>query len=262
MTAKYRADHIGSLLRPQQLLDARTGGVEGSTLRDMEIHSIRAALAKQAEAGLRIFTDGEFRRRTFMSDFNDSVEGLDEESSLPRDWHGSGDAPKVSRVAGVVTAKLRQVRRLTAREVPFLKANSPGDIKVTLPSANQFPAIAFEKGVSEQAYPTIRRCSGTSCRSSRAEIQALVAEGVQYIQIDAPRYSYYIDPKWRELHPDEMGIDPEEALDEAIRADNACLEGATARGRDACIHLAAATTAASGTPKAATIRSPSSSSAS
>ena len=59
----------------------------------------------------------------------------------------------------------------------------------------------------------------------KAEIAALVDEGVKYIQIDAPRYSYYIDPKWRNYVRDEMGMDPDQALDEAIRADNACLEG-------------------------------------
>ncbi len=237
MTARYRADHVGSLLRPQQLLDARAGDVSGSTLREMEDRFIRAALAKQAEVGLRIFTDGEFRRRTFMSDFNDSVEGLDEEAALPRDWQGGADAPKVSRVSGVVTAKLRQVRRLTAQEVPFLKANSPGDIKVTLPSANQFPAIAFQKGVSEAAYPNHSALLWDIVPIIKNEIAGLIADGVRYIQIDAPRYSYYIDPRWRDYVRDEMGMDPDAALAEAVRADNACLEGARRDGVTLAIHL-------------------------
>ena len=62
-------------------------------------------------------------------------------------------------------------------------------------------------------------------------------EGARYIQIDAPRYSYYIDPKWRSYVKDEMGLDPEQALDEAIRADNACLEGAQRDGVILAIHL-------------------------
>jgi 5-methyltetrahydropteroyltriglutamate--homocysteine methyltransferase len=237
MAAKYRADHVGSLLRPQQLLDARAGGMTGPALRDMEDRFIRVALEKQAEAGLRIFTDGEFRRRTFMSDFNDSVEGLDEESALQRDWQGTGEAPKVSRVAGVVTAKPRQVRRLTAHEVPFLKANSPGDIKVTLPSANQFPAIAFAKGVSDRAYPNHSALLWDIVPIIKNEIAGLIADGVRYIQLDAPRYSYYIDPRWRDYVRDEMGVDPNEALDEAVRADNACLEGARREGVTLAMHL-------------------------
>ncbi len=71
----------------------------------------------------------------------------------------------------------------------------------------------------------------------KGEIAALVNEGVKYIQIDAPRYSYYIDPKWRNYVKEEMGMDPDQALDEAIRADNACLEGARAEGVTLAIHL-------------------------
>jgi 5-methyltetrahydropteroyltriglutamate--homocysteine methyltransferase len=71
----------------------------------------------------------------------------------------------------------------------------------------------------------------------KAEIQALVSEGAQYVQIDAPRYSYYIDPKWRNYVKTEMGLDPDAALDDAIRADNACLEGAKRLGVTLAIHL-------------------------
>jgi 5-methyltetrahydropteroyltriglutamate--homocysteine methyltransferase len=71
----------------------------------------------------------------------------------------------------------------------------------------------------------------------KAEIAALVNEGVKYIQIDAPRYSYYIDPKWRNYVREEMGMDPDQALDEAISADNACLEGLRREGVTLAIHL-------------------------
>jgi len=71
----------------------------------------------------------------------------------------------------------------------------------------------------------------------KSEIVALVNEGVRYIQIDAPRYSYYVDPKWRRYIRDEMGLDPEQALDEAIRVDNACLQDARRDGAVFGIHL-------------------------
>jgi 5-methyltetrahydropteroyltriglutamate--homocysteine methyltransferase len=96
--AIYPADHVGSLLRPQELLDARAAGLGGEALRELEDRHIQVALRRQSEVGLPIFTDGEFRRRTFMSDFNDSVDGLDEGEALPRNWCGSGPAPAVSRV--------------------------------------------------------------------------------------------------------------------------------------------------------------------
>src|SRR4030095_12122703 len=70
-----------------------------------------------------------------------------------------------------------------------------------------------------------------------SEIEALVNEGVRYIQIDAPRYSYYVDPKWRRYIQDEMGLDPEQALDEAIRVDNTCLRDAKRDGFVFGIHL-------------------------
>ena len=92
-----------------------------------------------------------------MSDFNDSVEGLDNAEAILRDWkiERSGAIALASlknRLPGVVVEKIRQKKRLTAHEVPFLKQHSPGDIKMTLPTPNQFPAIAYKKGLSDQAY--------------------------------------------------------------------------------------------------------------
>jgi methionine synthase II (cobalamin-independent) len=108
---------------------------------------------------------------------------------------------------------------------------------VTLPTANQFPAICYKKGSSEKAYASHSEFLWDIVPIIRGEIQALVADGVTYVQIDAPRYSYYIDPKWREHVQREMGMDPEAALDEAIRADNTCLEGARRRGVTLAMHL-------------------------
>ncbi|HZJ63179.1 MAG TPA: hypothetical protein VFD36_06605 [Kofleriaceae bacterium] len=71
----------------------------------------------------------------------------------------------------------------------------------------------------------------------KAEIQALVNEGVHYVQIDAPRYSYYIDPKWRAWLTSEFGVDPEASLDEAIKVDNACFDAARRAGITVGIHL-------------------------
>ena len=69
---------------------------------------------------------------------------------------------------------------------------------MTLPTANQFPAIAYRKGLSDRAYPTYSDFLWDVVPIIKSEIQALVDEGVKYIQIDAPRYSYYLDPKWRD----------------------------------------------------------------
>jgi 5-methyltetrahydropteroyltriglutamate--homocysteine methyltransferase len=238
MSARYRADHVGSLLRPASLLAARSDPeVDAERLRRLEDAEIERVLRRQAELGLRIFTDGELRRRTFMSDFNESVDGFDEEDVVARSWQGAAAVARPTAVSGIAVRKLRQTKRLTDREVSFLKDHSPGDIKVTLPSANQFPAIAYKRGISDKVYPTHSDLLWDIVPMIGAEIRALVDEGVRYVQIDAPRYSYYIDPKWRAYVKDEMGLDPGQALEEAIRADNACLAGAAREGVTLAIHL-------------------------
>jgi 5-methyltetrahydropteroyltriglutamate--homocysteine methyltransferase len=234
----YRADHVGSFLRPRAVLDARADShVSPEQLKAIEDEHILRVLARQKDLGFDIFTDGEFRRGGFMSDFYDSIEGLDKDGSIARAWHSAGRTGPTAPLAGLVVSKIRQTKRLTAHEAGFLSRHSPGDIKMTLPSANQFPAIMYRKGVSDRAYPTYSDFLWDVVPIITAEIQALANEGVAYIQLDAPRYSYYIDPKWRAYVKNEMGVDPDAALDEAIRADNACLEGARRDGVLLAIHL-------------------------
>jgi 5-methyltetrahydropteroyltriglutamate--homocysteine methyltransferase len=237
MSVLYRADHIGSFLRPMELIEARGKG-DPEVLRAIEDRSILRVLAKQKELGFEIFTDGEFRRSNFMGDFTDAVEGLDFQDSVPRDWKGEkpAAAPK-GGVRGIVAKKLRAVRPLTGHELPFLKQHSPGAIKMTLPSATQFPAISFKRGVTDAVYKDHSELLWDIVGIMKAEMARLSAEGVKYIQIDAPRYSYYLDPKWRDWIRKEMNADVEAVLDEAIRADNACFEAARRPGVTLAIHL-------------------------
>jgi 5-methyltetrahydropteroyltriglutamate--homocysteine methyltransferase len=239
MSAPYRADQIGSFLRPAELLDARQATPpDPARVRALEDRHISRVLAKQQELGFDVFTDGELRRKNFMSDFTEAVEGFDFGDAVARMWQAGGTtAPAVSKVTGIVTAKLRQVARLTGHELPFLKQHSPGAIKMTLPSATQFPAIAFKRGVTDRVYPDHSALLWDIVAITRSEVRALVAEGVRYVQIDAPRYSYYMDPKWRDYIRTEMGLDPAAALEEAVRADNACLEGAARPDVTLAIHL-------------------------
>jgi len=91
MKALYRADHIGSFLRPSELLETRenTSREELQALEDQHIHRI---LAMQKELGFEIATDGEFRRRNFMSDFTDAVEGFDLGDAVGRTWNAGRSA--------------------------------------------------------------------------------------------------------------------------------------------------------------------------
>jgi 5-methyltetrahydropteroyltriglutamate--homocysteine methyltransferase len=239
MPVAYRADQVGSLLRPPELLAARAKGIDPESLRALEDQHILRVLAKQKELGFEIFTDGELRRRNFMSEFTDAVQGFDMGLEVARDWGSTGQAQQahVSHVTGIVNAKLRQVRPLTGHELPFLKKHSPGDIKMLLPSATQFPAIAFKRGVTDKVYKDRSALLWDIVEIMKKDIATLASEGVKYVQIDAPRYSYYLDPKWREWIKKEIGQEPEAALEEAIRADNACLEAARKPGVILAIHL-------------------------
>jgi 5-methyltetrahydropteroyltriglutamate--homocysteine methyltransferase len=130
---------------------------------------------------------------------------------------------------------------MTAHEVPFLLANSPGSAKITLPSSTQFPMLLFQPGVTDRVYANRSELLADVAAIVGAEVAALAREGLRYIQIDAPRYSWYIDPKWREKLRADTGTDPEQALDEAIAADNLAFDAARAASgaddRVLAIHL-------------------------
>jgi len=237
----YRADQVGSFLRPAELLDARKKFAnEPEKLRKLEDQHILRVLDKQKELGFEIFTDGELRRSTFMSDFTDAVEGFDFGDSVSRTWNAGqaqAAAATVARVTGIVNAKLRAVKRLTGHEVAFMREHSPGTIKMTLPSATQFPAISFKWGVTDKVYKNHVELQWAVVEIMKNELAKLSAEGVTYIQIDAPRYSYFMDPKWREWIRTEMKIEPDVLLDESIKADNACFDAARRPGVTLAIHL-------------------------
>jgi len=220
-----------------ELLEARKNS-SSEQLRDIEDQQILRILAKQKELGFEIATDGEFRRRNFMSDFTGAVEGFDLTCAVGRTWRADqADTAPVSSVTGIVSSKLRSVRPLTGHELPFLKAHSALPIKVTLPSPTQFPAISFKRGVTDKVYPDHSALLSDVVKIMKNDLSELCAQGVSYIQIDAPRYSYYMDPKWRSWIRTELQIDPDSALDEAIRADNECLRAARREGVILGMHL-------------------------
>jgi 5-methyltetrahydropteroyltriglutamate--homocysteine methyltransferase len=108
---------------------------------------------------------------------------------------------------------------------------------MTLPSATQFPAISFKRGVTDKIYKDHSALLWDIVEIMKTDLTQLSAEGVDYIQIDAPRYSYYMDPKWREWIRTEMHAEPDALLDESIRADNACLNAARRPGVTLAMHL-------------------------
>ena len=238
----YRADHVGSLLRPDAVKEARSafqqGRLDADALREAEDHAIVDALERQRAAGVEVFTDGEFRRTGFQNDLIEAVEGFvtPETPAVVRVWQGPGGTPTEQGTRQVVGAKLRQVRGLTENQREFLQAHAPGPIKVTVPSPSQFPAICFQLGVSDRFYPTRSELLWEIAGFIRAEIATLLGSGVDYVQIDAPRYSYYVDPQWRQ-HLRDLGEDPDVMFGEAVDADNYCLEGAQRSGATVALHV-------------------------
>lgn len=235
---RYRADHVGSFLRPKAVLEARSARAAGTLsteqLREVEDQAILAVLRVQREAGLDVLTDGEIRRASFVSDLAESVDGFVPDR-IEMEWHGP-NAGKEASAAMVVGARLQQRRRMTAHEVPFLQQHANGPFKVTLPSATLFTDVSFKPGLTDQFYANRSELLQELVQVVSQEVRALVAEGVPYVQVDAPRYTYYVDPKMR-AHLRETGVDPDQALDEALAADNACIAGVQRPGLTLAIHL-------------------------
>ncbi|HEY6249966.1 MAG TPA: hypothetical protein VI685_08390, partial [Candidatus Angelobacter sp.] len=198
-------------MRPPDLLQARRAAeTSAANLQALEDAHILRVLSKQQELGFEIFTDGELRRRNFMSDFTDAVEGFDMGDATARCWKaGQEQDTQVSRVAGIVVSRLRRVRPLTGHELPFLKQHSPGAIKMTLPSATQFPAISFKSGITDKIYKDQFELLWDIVEIINEDLAQLSSGGVSYIQIDAPRYSYFMDSTWREWIRKEMKIEPD-----------------------------------------------------
>ena len=246
MSSDLRADHIGSLLRPAELLSARSSQMAPSELEQVENRHILRVLQRQKEIGLAIFTDGELRRTNFMSDFTDAIDGFDLGDAVPRPWKGNDgkdddkraqpSGAAVSSISGIVTSTLTQRQPLTGRELPFLREHAPGPIKITLPSATQFPAISFKYGITDAIYHDPYALLNAITAIMAEDIRTL-ATSVSYLQIDAPRYSYYLDSKWTAWMEQELRVNPSEMLTASLNADNACFAAARHPGTTLAIHL-------------------------
>jgi 5-methyltetrahydropteroyltriglutamate--homocysteine methyltransferase len=238
MTQQYRADHVGSLLRPPQLLEARARYAEGrigeEELRRVEDQAILEVLALQRQIGVHVYTDGEYRRHSWLTAMNDAVEGFVPEHILVP-WQGPGGG--LSRVSTqVVGRKLQQRRRLHGHEAAFLKAHAPGPFKITIPSVMMYVCLAYKPGLTDVIYPTRAALRDELIAIVRNEVRLLVEEGVPYIQIDDPSLTLGLDAQVREFMR-AQGIDMDRWVDDAIAANNACLEPAANAPTVRALHL-------------------------
>jgi 5-methyltetrahydropteroyltriglutamate--homocysteine methyltransferase len=226
MKPHYRAEQVGSLLRPAELLEARAAFAAGElpeeNFRALEDRAIREALRRQSDIGLDILTDGEFRRGSWLTDMAEAVEGFVPDRVV-LDWKGPDGGPEAS-TANAVGAKLRKRRNLTEHELPLLQQEARGPFKITLPAPSNFMVSSYKTGLTDRFYASRSALLQDFAEIVREEIQWLVAQGVVYIQLDAPYYSHYLDPQHREqIESDER--DPDRELADGIAADNSALEG-------------------------------------
>ena len=138
MATMYRTDHVGSLIRPEKLLDARDAYKEGRTtledLRAIEDEAILEVFELQKDVGIEVFTDGEFRRQSYTTDQYDAVEGFAAEYPKNEMVKPDGTKVTVQYHTKPVVGKLRKLRRLTEHESSFLLQHAPGPFKVTMPT--------------------------------------------------------------------------------------------------------------------------------
>ncbi len=238
MSQSIRAEHVGSLLRPPELLEARAAHAAGALplekLRAAEDRAILQILAKQSDLGLHVVTDGELRRGSWLTDMADAVEGFVSER-VPLEWKGPGGGVEGS-TAHAAGAKLRKVRKMTGHEVPFLKRHAGAPFKVTLPAPSNFMLASYKAGVTDKFYPAHADLLKDLVEIVRDEVQWLISEGVQYIQFDAPYYSHYLDSR-QQARMRQAGLDPETELENAISGDNAAIRDVPRGGVILALHV-------------------------
>lgn len=223
-----RADVVGSLLRPPELLVAReryaAGELSAPEFKRVEDRAVDRAIALQEGAGLPVVTDGEMRRESFQSQMVEAVEGFGEhtiDAYLWGDWHGEGEVGdrRVERPASLgVVGKLRRRRHLSVEEFVYARARTDRVVKVTLPSPSLY-ANFWTPELSKDAYPTLDDFLDNVAEILREEVEELVRLGATYIQLDAPHYPLLLDPRTREFY-EGRGWDFDRWMSRGIELDN------------------------------------------
>lgn len=224
--ATYRAEVIGSLLRPpevkQAMEDATAGRISRGELEDIQDRAILDAIALQEACGLDVITDGEYRRVIFWDPIIATLDGLTIDADSPVSFGGSDDQDDALELP-TVTGKLALRDSLLRREMRYLLEHTEVPTKATLPAMAQASAL-WLPDVSKEAYPTREEYVADLVELMRHEIAALAEMGVNYIQLDSPRYTYVCSEEGRERLR-KLGIDPEPWLEEMISFDNRLIEG-------------------------------------
>ena len=230
-SAPFRANHVGSLLRPRELMEARekrqNGEIEAAQLREVEDRCIRAAVKMQEDAGMHGITDGEFRRTLWHADFLSRfegikvVEGLSPESA--RHFQNPDADVQRSPTQFVVTGKLGHPHGIETDNFKFLASVTQQTPKQCIPSPSLVHFRTGRAGVDRAAYPDMDVFFADLARVYREEIAGLAVAGCRYLQIDDVNFAYLCDPKMREgakkigENPDELPLLYANLINECIK---------------------------------------------
>jgi len=224
-------EHVGSLLRPAYLRDARasraSGDIVPADFKAVEDRAVREVIALQEELGLPVVNDGELRRDSFQAELAaacDGFTGVNLDAWLWGEWHSDdvGDTT-IERPADLaVVAPLHKRRNLAAEEFTFVRACTDRQAKVTLPSPSLF-ANLWSPERSSSAYPSLDDFLADVVEVMCDEVSELVRLGCSYIQLDAPHYPLLIDRAWRAFY-EARGWSLQRWLSHAIELDNAVID--------------------------------------
>jgi 5-methyltetrahydropteroyltriglutamate--homocysteine methyltransferase len=198
MRPPFRADHVGSLLRPPELKRARTdlrsGKISREALAELENAAIRKAIALQEAAGLQSITDGEFRRAFWHVDFLTGFEGIAAtQGQYALKFHGEGGAESETKSMMVVTGKVKRTRPVMVSHFEFLKKNTRQTAKLCIPAPTYLHMRGGRKVVNPQAYPDVEEFWSDIVNAYREEIRDLGAAGCRYLQIDDVSFATLCD---------------------------------------------------------------------
>lgn len=224
MATLFRAEVIGSLLRPAYLKEARqrweSGELSTRGFKRIEDHAVDEALAMQEHAGVDVVTDGEMRRTHFIAPLTDVISGVKPIPAFKRLWkrpHEPGHPAEQTeiQVQYAVVEKIRRLRTLTSEEFTYARSRARKPLKVTLPSPLMM-TLRWSPQYSRDAYPDPFELFADAAEIVRQEAQELAALGCEYIQIDAPELGMLCDPERRRLDFADAGIDPGRLLSDGI----------------------------------------------
>ena len=224
----FRADHVGSLLRPTELLNARekwkSDLLSSTKLRETEDEAIAQVVKAQENIGLRAITDGEFRRENWWIDFISQISGIeiaepDNAAEFKTDGGaGSGYAPKVVKTV----AKIKHEHCIAGRDYEFLASKTSKIPKVTIPSPTRIHFHGGRSSVSREVYPDINEFWSDIIKFYQQEIAALENLGCRYIQIDDPVLTYFLDDRMRDYLVN-IGENPDTLINDYAKLINACV---------------------------------------